>query len=83
MLMQTLSILEPAAFTVGLILVLTALFKYTQRTQDYQSVWRVLVNKLKDGFNIAEYKFYRAGLLVLSFGLIVRLANQIFFPSYW
>ncbi len=83
MIMQLLSFLEPAAFTVGILLTLTALFKYTQRTQDYQSIWRVLVNKLKNGFNIAEFKIYRMGILILMFGLVLRLINQIFFPSYW
>jgi len=80
---QLLNVLEPAAFIIGLILTLTALFKYTQRTQDYQSVWRVLINKLKNGFNIAEFKIYRLGVSILIFGLVLRLVNQIFFPSYW
>lgn len=83
MIMQLLSILEPAAFTIGVLLILTALFKYTQRTNDYQSIWRVLINKLKDGFNIAEFKIYRTGVSILIFGLVIRLVNQIFFPSYW
>tara|TARA_B110000046_G_C12803974_1_gene318408 strand:+ start:288 stop:536 length:249 start_codon:yes stop_codon:yes gene_type:complete len=75
--------LEPAAFILGIGLVLIALFKYTQRTKDYGSVWRVMVNKLKDGFTIDEFKYYRLGVVILIFGLVVRLVNQIFFPSYW
>jgi len=82
MMMQILTVLEPAAFILGLLLTLTALFKYTQRTQDYQSVWRVLINKLKDGFTIAEFKLYRLGISILLVGLVLRLINQIFFPSY-
>ena len=75
--------LEPAAFTTGLVLILIALFKYTQRTKDYGSGWRVMINKLKDGFTLDEFKFYRLGIVILVFGLIIRLVNQIFFPSYW
>ncbi|MDP2562492.1 hypothetical protein [Psychrobium sp. 1_MG-2023] len=83
MFIQFLSVLETLLFTAGILLILTALFKYTKRTEDYQSVWRVFVNKLKHGFDIAEFKFYRAGVLVLVTALILRLVNQIFFPSYW
>ena len=83
MIIQLLSFLEIAAFTTGILLILIALFKYTQRTQDYQSVWRVLINKLKNGFNMTEFKIYRLGISILVFGLVLRLINQIFFPSYW
>jgi len=82
MMMQLLSFLEIGAFTAAVLLILTALYKYTQRTQDYQSVWRVLINKLKDGFNIAEFRLYRLGISIAIFGLVLRLVNQIFFPSY-
>jgi hypothetical protein len=75
--------LEPTLFTIGLLLVLLALFQYIQRTQDYQSIWRVLLNKLKEGFTLAEFKIYRLGVAILIFGLVIRLVNQIFFPSYW
>lgn len=81
--MTIFSYLEPAAFSVGLVLVFIALFKYTQRTKDYGSIWRVVLNKLKNGFNLEEFKIYRLGAIILIFGLIVRLINQIFFPSYW
>jgi len=83
MMIQLLGFLETAAFISALLLILTALFKYTQRTHDYQSVWRVLINQLKDGFNIAEFKLYRLGVSIAVFGLVLRLVNQIFFPSYW
>jgi len=78
-----LNYLESSLFMVGLGLVLFALFQYIKRTKDYQSVWRVLLNKLKDGFTLAEFKIYRLGVAILVFGLAIRLINQIFFPTQW
>jgi len=66
-----------------LALVSFALYQYIRRTQDYQSIWRVLLNKLKEGFTLAEFKIYRLGIAILIFGLVIRLVNQIFFPAHW
>lgn len=71
---------EYALFTVGILLILYALFCYMRRTGDYQGFWRVFVNRLKDGFIIAEFKFYRAGVLLLIFGILMRFINLVLFP---
>jgi len=81
MTMQLLGYLEPLLFALGCLLVLTALAKYTLRTKDYQSIIRVMVNQLKDGFVMAEFKIYRAGVLLLIVALVIRFINQLFFPS--
>lgn len=80
--MNTLNYIEPAIFIIGLLLVIIAVIKYTKRTKDYGSIWRVVLNQLKDGFIIDEFKIYRLGVMILIFGLIIRLTNQIFLPSY-
>jgi|GEM_PF-1923055 len=82
MMIQLLAVLEPATFILGLLLVLTALFQYVQRTNDYHGIWRILINKLKDGFIVSEFKIYRLGVSILLIGLVLRLINHIFFPSY-
>ena len=81
MAMQLVSLLEFVLFISGILLILVALIKYTRRSQDYQSFWRVFVNRLKEGFSIAEFKLYRLGVALLIFALLVRFANQLFFPS--
>jgi len=40
-----------------------------------------MVNQLKDGFVMAEFKIYRAGVLLLIAALVIRFINQLFFPS--
>lgn len=81
MMTQILGFLEPALLILGLLLVLTALAKYTKRTGDYQSIIRVMVNQLKDGFTLAEFKIYRLGVVILILTLVIRFVNQLFFPS--
>jgi hypothetical protein len=81
MTMQLLGFLESALLIIGLLLVITALAKYTIRTGDYQSIIRVMVNQLKDGFSMAEFKIYRLGVMLLIVTLVFRFINQLFFPS--
>lgn len=81
MTMQLLGFLESALLIIGLLLVITALAKYTIRTGDYQSIIRVMVNQLKDGFSMAEFKIYRLGVMILIVTLVFRFINQLFFPS--
>ena len=81
MFVSILSTSELILFTLGILLVLTAMIKYSMRTADYQCVWRVFVKKLKNGFTISEFKIYRLGVATLIFALILRLLNQILFPS--
>ncbi|NRA55155.1 MAG: hypothetical protein HRU23_13510 [Gammaproteobacteria bacterium] len=79
--MQFLAMLEPGLFALGGLLVITALAKYTLRTGDYQSIIRVMVNQLKDGFAMTEFKIYRLGVVLLIIALVIRFINQLFFPS--
>lgn len=81
MVMQIFGLLESTLLIVGLLLVLIALAKYTRRTGDYQSIIRVMVNQLKDGFTQAEFKLYRLGVVLLIVTLVIRFINRLLFPS--
>ena len=81
MMMQILGLVESALLFTGLTLVIVALVKYTKRTGDYQSIIRVMVNQLKDGFSLAEFKIYRIGVVLLIVTLVIRFINQFMFPS--
>ncbi len=81
MMMQILGLVESALLFTGLTLVIVALVKYTKRTGDYQSIIRVMVNQLKDGFSLAEFKIYRIGVVLLIVTLVIRFINQFLFPS--
>ena len=81
MMMQILGLVESALLFTGLTLVIVALVKYTKRTGDYQIIIRVMVNQLKDGFSLAEFKIYRIGVVLLIVTLVIRFINQFLFPS--
>ncbi|NRA82603.1 MAG: hypothetical protein HRU22_02110 [Gammaproteobacteria bacterium] len=81
MMMKILGLVESALLFTGLTLVIVALVKYTKRTGDYQSIIRVMVNQLKDGFSLAEFKIYRIGVVLLIVTLVIRFINQFMFPS--
>ncbi|NRA70419.1 MAG: hypothetical protein HRU24_05300 [Gammaproteobacteria bacterium] len=81
MLIQLLGFLETFLLVSGLALVIVALVRYTSRTKDYGSIIRVMVNQLKEGFSIAEFKLYRLGVMLLIATLVIRFVNQLLFPS--
>lgn len=78
--MQYMLLAENLILTLGVALTLYALIRYVMRTKDYQGFWRIFINRLKDGFIIAEFKYYRAGILLLILGVLLRFVNLLLFP---
>ncbi|TKB50647.1 hypothetical protein FCL40_05725 [Ferrimonas sediminicola] len=69
-----LTVIEPLFLLGGAVLVLTSLTLYSRRQKHLHGFWQVWVGKLKD-FTIAEFRFYRMGILFLFIGIVLRIVN--------
>ncbi|TKB57329.1 hypothetical protein [Ferrimonas aestuarii] len=70
------TLIENAILGAGVILVIISLIQYSRRQGNYHGFWRVWLGQLKD-FTPAEFKLYRAGIVLLFVGVILRIINLV------
>ncbi|CAK2034157.1 hypothetical protein [Vibrio crassostreae] len=71
---------EKGMLVLGTLFVLTSMMQYGRRSSDWKGVITMFYKRIP--MNIAEYKWYRLGIALLVFAVIIRFALLILWPSY-
>ena len=79
MLQTTMNYAEIVLLVTGLLLIAKSMFQYGLRTRDWSGVAIMIVKRV--GMDAAEYRWYRFGVSCFVVGVIIRIANMIFWPQ--
>ena len=71
---------EKGMLVLGALLVLTSVMQYGKRSSDWKGVITMFYKRIP--MSVAEYKWYRLGIALLVFAVIIRFALLILWPSY-
>ncbi len=71
---------EKGMLVLGALFVLTSIMQYGRRSNDWKGVITMVYKRTP--MNIAEYKWYRLGIALLVFAVIIRFALLILWPTY-
>ncbi|MBW3695706.1 hypothetical protein EK599_08360 [Vibrio sp. T187] len=71
---------EKGMLLLGALFVLTSVMQYGKRSQDWKGVITMFYKRIP--MSVAEYKWYRLGIALLVFAVILRFALLILWPSY-
>ncbi|TKF28580.1 hypothetical protein [Vibrio kanaloae] len=70
---------EKGMLVLGALFVLTSIMQYGRRSNDWKGVITMFYKRIP--MNIAEYKWYRLGIALLVFAVIIRFALLILWPT--
>lgn len=70
--------LEKTVLLVGIVCVLTGIIRYGQRSQDWKGIITMFYKRIP--MSIAEYKWYRLGVTMIIFAIVLRIVLLIFWP---
>ncbi|PNM64447.1 hypothetical protein AL544_005915 [Vibrio mimicus] len=70
---------EKLILVSGILLVLTGMMRYGRRSQDWKGVATMFYKRIP--MTIDEYKWYRLGISLIVFAVILRIALLTFWPS--
>ncbi|MDX1302910.1 hypothetical protein [Photobacterium sp.] len=79
MLQITMNYAEILLLVTGLLLITKSLFQYGKRTRDWSGLAMMIVKRV--GMDTAEYRWYRLGVSYFVAGVVIRIANMIFWPQ--
>ncbi len=71
---------EKGMLVLGALFVLTSVMQYGKRSSDWKGVITMFYKRIP--MSVAEYKWYRLGIALLVFAVIIRFALLILWPSY-
>ncbi|MEZ9857380.1 hypothetical protein AB4381_02720 [Vibrio splendidus] len=71
---------EKGMLVLGALFVLTSMMHYGRRSSDWKGVITMFYKRIP--MSIAEYKWYRLGIALLVFAVVIRFALLILWPSY-
>jgi len=71
---------EKGMLLLGALFVLTGIMQYGKRSQDWKGVVTMFYKRIP--MSIAEYKWYRLGIALLVFAVIMRFALLILWPTH-
>ena len=80
MLQTTMNFAEIILLVTGLLLIAKSMFQYGLRTRDWSGVAIMIVKRV--GMDAAEYRRYRLGVGCFVVGVVIRIANMIFWPQF-
>lgn len=71
---------EKGMLLLGVLFVLTSVMQYGKRSHDWKGVITMFYKRIP--MSVSEYKWYRLGIALLVFAVIVRFALLILWPTY-
>ncbi|EDK30724.1 hypothetical protein VSWAT3_25614 [Vibrionales bacterium SWAT-3] len=71
---------EKGMLVLGALFVLTSVMQYGKRSSDWKGVITMFYKRIP--MSVAEYKWYRLGIALLVFAVIIRFALLILWPGY-
>ncbi|MEO9494741.1 MAG: hypothetical protein ABJG42_09665 [Vibrio splendidus] len=71
---------EKGMLVLGALFVFTSMMQYGRRSSDWKGVITMFYKRIP--MSIAEYKWYRLGIALLVFAVVIRFALLILWPSY-
>ncbi len=71
--------LEKSLLICGLFCILTALLRYGRRSSDWRGVLTVFYKRVP--LTVSEFKFYRLGVALLCFAIVLRIGLLAFYPA--
>jgi len=70
--------IEKSILLTGILFVTMGVFQYGRRSQDWKGVVTMFYKRIP--MSISEFKWYRLGIALLVFAVIIRIAGLIFWP---
>lgn len=71
---------EKGMLALGAFFVLTSVMQYGKRSSDWKGVITMFYKRIP--MSVSEYKWYRLGIALLVFAVILRFALLILWPTY-
>ncbi|EIO3937006.1 hypothetical protein D8T49_09315 [Vibrio vulnificus] len=72
--------LEKAILLLGILFVLTGVIQYGKRSQDWRGIATMFYKRIP--MSISEFKWYRLGIGLCLFAVVMRFGLMIIFPVY-
>lgn len=71
-------VVEKSILVIGIGLILMSLYQYGRRSQDWKGVVTVFYKRVE--MTAQEFKFYKLGVSMVIFAVILRIAALTFWP---
>ncbi|MGO2418655.1 MAG: hypothetical protein ACTH7F_02650 [Vibrio casei] len=71
-------VVEKSILVIGIALILMSLYQYGKRSQDWKGVVTVFYKRVE--MTVQEFKFYKLGVSLVIFAVILRIVILIFWP---
>ncbi|EJK2113412.1 hypothetical protein NK428_000211 [Vibrio navarrensis] len=71
---------EKGFLLVGILFVLTGIIQYGKRSQDWRGVVTMFYKRIP--MSVSEYKWYRLGIGLCLFAVVMRIGLMVIFPIY-
>ncbi|QXO15890.1 MULTISPECIES: hypothetical protein [Vibrio] len=76
----TLFWIEKAVLVAGIVFVLTGITQYGKRSHDWKGVVTMFYKRIP--MTVAEYKWYRLGIAMVVFAVVLRIIVLTLWPGY-
>ena len=70
---------EKGLLIIGIIFILTSLYQYGKRSQDWKGVVTVFFKRVP--MSVSEYKWYRSGIMLVLAAALMRIVLLSVWPS--